>query len=941
MVSLFVDNQHVVQILAMLGIGAILVIAGCLLLGFLVELLDRFSSLGWVCKIGVLFLVVQLTMFGGAKHGGTNDVTNVDGTNQVEIVGGGGQSNLMSCAPRLAAPLGFASQRGIFGLEEGGAHHCPPPPLLSTSTATPPLLSTSSISFTDIARGYRLESVVTNDDISYAMPSEGVVRGTWHLTGAYEDVQKVSLVPHPSSSIPHPSSPIPHPFLFPLGTNLCSSLWTYTWGKVRSRLSGTGVSPVQGWPAQNGQDATTVATSLREATFGRWISSTCEISAVGAPMSAIPEMSRFWTAATSNDTYLMTWENFALGRLPVCTNISSLIPHPSSLVSAQLELSRNGDFITRSNNVMSVWRRVNPDDWDDDGIPNEDDDDPLCRAVGETYFGPHQDLSVIINSNAYCWVDVVVPHVNARVTFVGNGHCRLPDPSFIAEAGMTNRVVILIGKEYHVRCDMPFEIISQSDAEIGVWEESPTDKTICWPVEIEAWEGNGNSFRMHVVPNRVGGGFTWTNVCCSVSGSGYAFTYGCDKDCLCTGCATSGYLEYEEFRKGCHGGSCGCSSSGEWVEYGDPDEAPDPASVSVEFSKSVVLFEDAYTNSYGRPVLGQSTVTRLTCIAYGGKHGGDLTITPSGVDKLTRIAGAELPAGSVSVEPYQTRTYKVDYHGREPSEGKGDITVSAMLVENDTSENHSDEDALTAVRVKSHVNCMWIPWTSRKELGVGEIAYVFATPVDADLGLTVSGCVDDVTRWIYKAPQRAAIQTLSVSTSECSLPMTFQTFEPEGLLATDYGGIWGVPAGTAGNFSGTFTVYVMPTNVSLTAIEKREIGCVATDAAGIFATLEYQGWLDHTNHGAERWHGLNPGNRCIDEISFAVITNWGGNAASFTWPIPNVWRMKDASSEVTFPHDSGFNQRFEIDADGTSRIRKFHWIVERATNLTHSVRREN
>ena len=39
-------------------------------------------------KVGVLVLVVQLTMFGGAKHGGTNDVTNVDGTNVVtEVMG--------------------------------------------------------------------------------------------------------------------------------------------------------------------------------------------------------------------------------------------------------------------------------------------------------------------------------------------------------------------------------------------------------------------------------------------------------------------------------------------------------------------------------------------------------------------------------------------------------------------------------------------------------------------------------------------------------------------------------------------------------------------------------------------------------------------------------------------------------------------------------------
>ena len=53
------------------------------------ELLDRFSRLGWMCKVGVLFLVVQMTMFGGAKHGGTNGVGVVDGTNNVVIVDGG------------------------------------------------------------------------------------------------------------------------------------------------------------------------------------------------------------------------------------------------------------------------------------------------------------------------------------------------------------------------------------------------------------------------------------------------------------------------------------------------------------------------------------------------------------------------------------------------------------------------------------------------------------------------------------------------------------------------------------------------------------------------------------------------------------------------------------------------------------------------------------
>ena len=80
----------------------------------------------------------------------------------------------------------------------------------------------SPLPVADVVRGYRLEGVTTNEGCSYAMPADGAVRGTWHLTGAYEDVQKVTL----------------DGFAFPLGSDLCTSLWAYTWGKVRPRLKG-------------------------------------------------------------------------------------------------------------------------------------------------------------------------------------------------------------------------------------------------------------------------------------------------------------------------------------------------------------------------------------------------------------------------------------------------------------------------------------------------------------------------------------------------------------------------------------------------------------------------------------------------------------------------------------------------------------------------------
>ena len=85
-------------------------------------------------------------------------------------------------------------------------------------------------------------------------------------------------------------------------------------------------------------------------------------------------------------------------------------------ISAQIEFFPNGDFITRSNNVERVYRRVNPDDWDDDGIENEEDEEPMV-AADETRFGPQQTLPDGANSNAYCWVDLVVPRTNATFVF--------------------------------------------------------------------------------------------------------------------------------------------------------------------------------------------------------------------------------------------------------------------------------------------------------------------------------------------------------------------------------------------------------------------------------------------------------------------------------------------------------------------------------------------
>ena len=149
------------------------------------------------------------------------------------------------------------------------------------------------------------------------------------------------------------------------------------------------------------------------------------VVATGVPMSAVPGVSRFWGADAADGGKILTWENFFLNR------------DTNTPISAQLELKLSGDN-----------------------------------------FGPHQTLPEGADTNHYYWVEIVVEQANARVTFVGDGYSHLPDPDFIARAGATNRVVLLLGKAYDICCSMPVLVVAQEDEEIVLgWGERDSQET--------------------------------------------------------------------------------------------------------------------------------------------------------------------------------------------------------------------------------------------------------------------------------------------------------------------------------------------------------------------------------------------------------------------------------------------------------------------------------
>ena len=829
----------------------------------------------------------------------------------------------------------------------------------------------------DVVRGYRPETVRTNEAISYTRPTNARLVGTWHLTDAYRGRAWVLLGDEGKGKRGKGRSAdgqlLPSSlFLFPLGPHVVTSLWAHTWGKARPQLRN----------ASN------------------------EIFVIGAPMFARHDQSYLWTAATANGSVLLTWENFFLGnpyerlstnlhettRISIRENSCQFVDHPP--VNAQLELFPNGDFIARSNSVERVYRRVNPDDWDDDGIPNDADDAPLAPADAPQ-FGPHQTLPEGANADAYCWVDLVVRQANAQVTFAGDGASNLADPSFIAEADATNRVTLLIGKTYRVTCPMPFEVAAKSSDDIeDSWEEDRRALWLHWPVAIHShgtseqrsvartemrshgaastdWHGLtriGNDllstfvqtyaktsrlFTMQVIPSGLGGAFTWTNVCCRISGSDYTFSITCGDSCSCGGCSATGYLEYEGYRLPAYGGFCGCSGSVDHPgDDQDPDKDPPLPGASATFSKRVVFFEDEYENAPGETVPWRSTETELDCWAYGGTRGGHVRIEIQGADGFVQYGGRPLPFEQ-DLEPGEEVTFKNTYRAVSPSGGEDDIVVTATFTENETDWSQTTIDKATAVKVtvKPRVLAPENESLSRHKFGIGEIVDCENQPKVESVRWKRNGggtLKESNGSYEYRCPLSAEVNGFEIAGEGCSYVPRTRVVEPQGVLARDAGYTTApkIRSGQAGGILLTIDLYVLPLDVSFSGIRIEEIPDVGGSHSGYFAdTFFMSEWFHGEDEGAGDWREVYGNNKFLndeagfkralpqlDSTGFVSTTGTNGWAnGNLTWEVPCGW----ADSNVQKGDDpigtfaNGSRQVMTIDAQGNVEVQKHGNAVRR------------
>ncbi len=799
------------------------------------------------------------------------------------------------------------------------------PPLLQMPF--PPSLSQAvvqEITEGEIAQGWRLESIATNDAVSYVMPDGVSPSFNWHRRGTFGEWARLDF----------------GDFIFPLGTNdeTFSSFSVFNDGRIR--------------PAPRD-----VAR---------------EICAVGVPMLAMQGASRFWVADASAvagrppyQAKLLTWENFFL-------NADTNTP-----VSAQIELFPNGDFTTRSNNVEQIYRRVAYFDWDGDGLENSVDPDPLVAGPdahgtnGEWYnkvcsnvfsavatscdppgsgAGGAQLVAPVelswregVNSNAYYFVDVVTERGPAPIYFTGDRDSRLGNPVVVARAFETNRVPLLIGIYYAITSTVPFAVSYPMDYMYPVLETNePCRASVRWPLEFSVEPDGYGGFYTSVIPYDPGGTFQWGNggtggmrsggvrsgdsgfSSCEYSIYGNWLGFTCvGPDCGCHGCSVDGTYTVECSTFNLPTLFCGCS-------YDDPDDPPDDPpeepfpetpSVAITFGKPVIIFEDRYEASPDNCVEKRSTTNTLTVTASGGTSGATLILASANLECLQRIGGGSvsLPA-EIVLGPYMS--YTATFRCVGAGDG-GTPLVSGIISGLDGTDSSYAQTTVVRVEIQKLRNAPVNQCLNRHEYGIGEKILFHQSPGSPEVEILaedvkILGVGTRTIEWGISNIEH----TLSFSLNDVRYVPLVKIHKPNGIEGYDAQAVTnGFPPGIAGGLELVQRYRLLPLTVDFSALEIEEVPCddaipptgyfaytppkvfprthSTAAGAGVWNVVVAGNYIEAKNGGRMRDHAGYPDQlpRMMPDGTTTNNPAYGWLGGSLVWKVPFGWRLKDSHNE--------------------------------------------
>ena len=843
--------------------------------------------LPWGGRLAVLPLFIALVVVGSTKFSGNNvsDGNNLQMTNAVEGVVSGGVAvgrqdapvtNSESDMPNSEQESIGAAADEVTSSGSAGAETQIQLPVNDGEIAVP-----DSITALDCEAGFVLSGVGYGEEFDFAPPENAVVCEDWLRFGAHEDW--IYIGPGAWSSR--------------FGSNFVETVRVFSCGGIDFFPEG-------------------------------------HISLLNNPISIAPAAnwhllsvsnSMFWHAETPSNTLLLAWQNALLNR------------QSNSLVNIQAELFPSGKMrITHDLSGEAATEYV--------PAPQLPPHVPLAEVKGRFADG---------NTNAYYYADVVVEKGPAIVTVRCGAETALGDYAVVACPGETNRLPFLIGPKYEVESEAAFAHFGVAEEEVLQTNLADRIVGLQWPVEISFEEGyaeSGKMFEMSVEPDFLEGSV--------FSGSGRARSgtvgcaCGCDvgtngvvrisEDCNCNPCTIRGRYGYEgygeEFEFNYYPEEDGEEEPADPEEPVEPPEEPKP-SVSVWFDKSAVIFEDEYENSPGETVPRRSTRTTLKCAAYGGERGGNLTVDLSGMGALKLVSGT--PPSSRTLAQYETVEFEAVYEGEAASSQENGTVAKAKFTENETDVTFEDDAEVTVIKITTETDVEKPSYRQRKNIGVGEVVEILIEPKDAQVEVFSSRgnlFQNGSGAYMYDTPTSRQNDDITIKSELVEMLIQLCIFEPSGFSVRGIVGTNSNAIGEAGDFSAKIFYYPLPTNVSFHAIEFVEVGMVSSDPTGYFADEARRSWLDHSLWGAGEWFKLaGYDDYFVDDIAMPPLPKPWGTGGAFTWPVPVGWRCageKGVTNIVCY-----HNQRFELEANGTSRIKKMGCIVERGTNNYFSATR--
>ena len=712
--------------------------------------------------------------------------------------------------------------------------------------------------------------------------------------------------------------------------------WVFPWGT--NHLSGVEVvSHGRLWPTPSDTNA---------------------VASAGAPFEIVPDLTSFSYELTPSNTYSFAWSNAAIGR------------DTNDLVSAVLELFRNGDRSVTTNGVTAYLPRELPFAHDGFGqdaewvAANFTNATEIAAAGGYAAWVDAQvgtdltnglyKLTVTVPDDPPETTQIVVGDLSVAVTnageyvfllgkgilypFSASADCAT-NFSFVAEddialtrllgAGPVLRTgssdegrwiiddtYVFLPPNYRYCLYEPALEVVPDRWEPSVFSPEKTFTAVIhdipWfaPSPIYQWTSCGGADVAIANPDQ-----PITSMACPFPAS-----HGSDVDLRLTALVGSVPLQAD------------FHSSTESYNVGDydsmtPVNGATPALV-MESYPSVVFFEK------GQPNFETSDVA----CRYRTASAGTFTLMLSG--DACSVVDME---NNVVSSGY---TWRVEdacsgvRHFTAASTMKSsspDGTAFAVTFTPDEGDNAlSGAAGVVFVEWETETRATWPSDRRRKTIGVCEEVNITVNPKLSSLNLTTASSSASLLtrgngRWKYTAPEHQTRDTIFASGfgSLCR----FNVVAPSGYeaqLKTIEVSANNEP-GVAGGYALNFDLTVLPTNVSFYAIKIREVGRTSANPTGYFAEPQNLQYLAHSAAaGADVWVPVYKGNKCVDRAQMSELSSPWGAGGSMTWPIPNEYARLQGNSEGTYFCNT--DQSFFVDTDGTSRLEKFGWFAEVTTN---------